>query len=488
MIGRPRIEQQADHRVAEGGLLLAHEGQRLVGVDDHARQPRRIENALFQIELPGAVLLRHQPALQPVGEPRDDALEVRELLVEIGAQPLQLVMVAEVLGRDDLVEFRREGVIFGAARLVGATAVRPCRLARRLVIAKLAVIQRIGRRRLRRLHRALRHLVRRRLRLVGTHLLRGVGLRRALGTGLVVVAVAIVVVVLILFRIGVALIAEIERRQQVMDEVAELGLILGEAAELVELRADSLLQEGPPEIDHLARRIRRRQTGQPLAHHHRERIRQRRIGAVGDLVIFAAMEVIVEHRGEILGDTGHALGTDGLDTGLLDRLEHAARLRIARDQLAVNLRIMTGEFQRDGISMAAHDRGIALGHLARGLRQPRFARRKARPLGGEGDFELGRSRDRAQAAGHRALERLGRRLLGSGTEFAVGCRHLVPAAVVPANAGSRSHRRSFIRVDANVSVVPNVTTYGPGLAAGTTPCQLSATLTADSGSSALKQR
>jgi len=50
----------------------------------------------------------HQSALQPVGEPRDDALQMRELLVEIAAQTLQLVMVAKVFGRDHLVEFRRK--------------------------------------------------------------------------------------------------------------------------------------------------------------------------------------------------------------------------------------------------------------------------------------------------------------------------------------------------------------------------------------------
>ena len=67
-------------------------------------QARGIEHAFLEIEIPGAVLLRHQAALQAVGEPRHDALEVGELLVEIVAQPRQLLGVAEVLGRDLLVE------------------------------------------------------------------------------------------------------------------------------------------------------------------------------------------------------------------------------------------------------------------------------------------------------------------------------------------------------------------------------------------------
>ena len=51
-----------------------------------------------------AVLLRQQAALQAVGEAPDDALEMGELLVEIGAQARQLVGIAEILGVDDLVE------------------------------------------------------------------------------------------------------------------------------------------------------------------------------------------------------------------------------------------------------------------------------------------------------------------------------------------------------------------------------------------------
>jgi len=58
-------------------------------------------------------------------------------------------------------------------------------------------------------------------------------------------------------------------------------------------------------------------------------------------------------------------------------------LRIAGDQLAMNLRIVTGELERDRVGVAAHDCGVALGHLARRLRQSRFAGRKARPLGRE---------------------------------------------------------------------------------------------------------
>ena len=287
----------------------------MIGIGHHARQPRRIEHALLEIELPGAVLLRHQPALQPVGEPRHDALQMRELLVEIAAQPFQLVMVAEVFGRDHLVEFRREGVIFRPARLVGAARIRPRRLARRLVVAEFAVVEGVAGRGLRAFHRAFRHLVGRRLRLIGAHFLGGVGIGRALGAGLVVLAVAIVVLVLVLVGLGVAVVAEFERGQQVMHRIAELRLILGEAIEPVEPGADLVFQHRAPEVDHLAGGRGRRQPGQALAHQHRQRVGQRRVGAVGDLVELAAMEMIVEHRGEIFRDARPSAASRALRPG-----------------------------------------------------------------------------------------------------------------------------------------------------------------------------
>jgi hypothetical protein len=39
-------------------------------IDDDARQARRVEHALLEVEVPGAVLLRQQPSLQAIGQPR----------------------------------------------------------------------------------------------------------------------------------------------------------------------------------------------------------------------------------------------------------------------------------------------------------------------------------------------------------------------------------------------------------------------------------
>ena len=145
----------------------------------------------------------------------------------------------------------------------------------------------------------------------------------------------------------------------------------------------------------------------------------RRVGAVGDLVELAAMEAVVEHGGQILGDAGHAARADRLDARLLDRVEHRARLLAAGHELAVHVGIVTGELERDRVGMAAHDRGFLARELARRLRQPRLAADHAGTLGGVGDLQLGLARDRAQAAGHRALERLGRRFPDAGLRFDV---------------------------------------------------------------------
>ena len=259
--------------------------------------------------------------------------------------------------------------------------------------------------------------------MIGAHFLRGLGVRRAVRAGLVLLAVAIFVLIVVFALVCVAVVAQLQRLQQVMNRVAKLGLILGEILQHIEARTDLVLEDRPPEVDHLARGHRRREPGQPFAHHHRQRIGQRRIGAVGDFVVFAAMEMIVEHRSEVLGDAAHALGADRLDTGLLDGIEHAPRLRIAGHQLAMNFRIVTRHAQRNGVRMAAHDGGILAGQLARRFRQPRLAGRQARTLGGEGHFKFGLLGDGPQRRRHRALERLRRRFLRPGPELDIRRAH-----------------------------------------------------------------
>src|SRR3954468_2411910 len=115
-------------------------------------------------------------------------------------------MVTEIFGRDHFVEFRREGMIFRTARLIGAARIRPGRLTRRLVVAEFAVIEGVAGGGLRAFHRAFRRFVGRGLRLVGAHFLSRVAVGRAFSAGLVVLAVAVVVLVFVLVGLGIAVV------------------------------------------------------------------------------------------------------------------------------------------------------------------------------------------------------------------------------------------------------------------------------------------
>ena len=87
-------------------------------VDDDAGKPRSVERAFLEVEIPAAVLLREQPPLQPVGEPRHRAVQRLELLVEKGAQAIELVGVAQLLGVDDLVIGAGEHLVAEGFRII----------------------------------------------------------------------------------------------------------------------------------------------------------------------------------------------------------------------------------------------------------------------------------------------------------------------------------------------------------------------------------
>ncbi len=222
---------------------------------------------------------------------------------------------------------------------------------------------------------------------------------------------ALIVLAFILFVVGIAaaVVAHVQRVEQVVHGVAELALVLDHAFEPVEIAPGAILDQRPPQIDQLFRVRGRRHAGEPLAHHERQRLLDRRVAALCDLIEFAALELLVEHGGQVLGNAVHAPRADRFDARLLHRLEHRARLLAARLQAPVHGRIVAGNAQSDGVGIAAHDRRFRSCELARRLRQPRLAGDQAGPLGGESHLEIGLARDGAQAAGDRALERLGRR-------------------------------------------------------------------------------
>ena len=124
------VEQQRHDRIAEIGVALALERQGVHGIDDDARQPRGVERAFLEIEIPGAVLLREQAPLQPVGEARDDARQGAQLAIEVGAQALQLLGRGQLLGADLLVELAREDLVAEGLRVIEDRRVGAPRLRR----------------------------------------------------------------------------------------------------------------------------------------------------------------------------------------------------------------------------------------------------------------------------------------------------------------------------------------------------------------------
>ena len=393
------------------------------GIDDDARQAGRIEHAFLQVEFPGAVLLRHQPALQAVGEARDHALQIRELLVEIAAQAVELLRLAQLLGRDRLVEFDGEGAIVRAARLVVAEMARPLRLARGFGVAHVGVVGHVGGRRIGSFGGAIGHVLGGHLRVLRAHALHVVAVGGVAVLAGILLAALVLAFVVFLLGIAAAVVAHFERVEQIVHRVAELALVLEHAFQPVEIAPGAVLDQRTPEVDQLLGGRGRRHAGQPLAHHQRQRVLDRRVGALGDGVELAAVEFLVKHGGQILGDAVHAPRADRLDARLLDRLEHRARLLAAGLQAAVHRRIVAGNAQCDRVGMAAHDRRLAARELARRLRQPHLAAHQAGALGGEGHFQLRLARDGAQAAGDRALERLGRRVLRRRFAFDVRGHH-----------------------------------------------------------------
>ena len=216
----------------------------------------------------GAVLLRHQPPLQPVGKTRDDALQMRELLVEIAAQPVELFCLAQVFSGNRLVEFGGEGPIVRSARFVRAKMARSLRLAGRFGITHVGVIGHIGSRRLDRFGRGIGHVLGGHLRVLHAHALHFVGIGGiAIFAGLLLAAILLAFVLLVL-RVAAAVLAHFESIQQIMNDIAELSLILDQILQPVEIASGALLDQRTPQIDKPLGRRRRSQAGQTLAHHH----------------------------------------------------------------------------------------------------------------------------------------------------------------------------------------------------------------------------
>ena len=186
---------------------------------------------------------------------------LRELLVEIGAQPVELLGLAEILGGDGLVELGGEGLVVRtrAARSAPESA-RPLRLARRLGVAHVGVVGHLGGRRFGRFGRRPRHRPRRR-----PAILRTSSARMSLGLGGVALLAGLVLRLLVLVALArrpprrrSELLAHVERVEQVAHGVGERRWSSSRSSSRSRSRAGALLDQRPPQLDDACARRRRR--------------------------------------------------------------------------------------------------------------------------------------------------------------------------------------------------------------------------------------
>ena len=360
----------------------------------------------LEVEIPAAVLLRHQAALQAVGEPPDGALQMGELLVEIGTQAVELGDVAQFLGIDRLVKAGGEGAVVVERRQVGEGCFGAMGLAGVLGVGHVGVFGGLLGFRLAGLAVAGIALVGGGLHLVLGGRIDTLGLVGA-AVGVVLIAGLVAVVVLVAGLAG-KLVGHVERRQDIAHFQSEARLVLDGADQARQVAAGALLDPVAPQLDDLAARLGRGLAGQALAHHQGDGVLQRRVGALGDLLIIGAVIALLEHGGEVVGDACHAVGAERLDARLFDRIEDGAGIAAAGRVGAMDRGVVAGQAQRQRIADAAGDGDVVGGHLARRLGQARLHLRQHRPVGGERHLQLRLAGNGAHAAGHRALERLGR--------------------------------------------------------------------------------
>ena len=240
------VEQQRHHRIAEIHVLLALERQRLLRVDDDARQARRIEHAFFKVELPRTILLRHQTALQAIGKTRHDGRQVLQLLVEIGAQPLEFLGLAQVLGMQDFVMLVGKGLVIRSA-LLGRIAGRATAFSGFISLARIRLFREFAGRRVFGLHRAFFHLVGGFLGFLHVHAVAGLVLVALAGLILRVVAgLVLVAVVVLVLAVDGRIIAHVQRVQQFVNRLAKSALVFDIPRQPVEIAARPRLDPVAP--------------------------------------------------------------------------------------------------------------------------------------------------------------------------------------------------------------------------------------------------
>src|SRR5690606_19515025 len=335
------------------------------------------------------------------------ALQIGELLVEKGAKPVQLILVAQFLGADDLVELRGEYLVVNIPRQRREGILVALGLARSLGIDVLFVRQ-VVRRGVRRLRLDCLLVILGsfgivRLRIVAPGIVLAAFLALILPLRLVFLAV---LVFLALFLVA-ELLGHIHGGEHVAYDTGERLLVAQLGRQAVQIGPGLLLDPRTPQLNEPLRAFRRRAPCQLLAHQPRQRFFQPRVRTVRGVAQIGPGVLVLQHGGDVVRHALHYSGADRLDASLLDSIEHGAGELALGGELQVNALVMAGTFERHGIAKATGDGDIHPGGLLPRFGQSGAAARQRRPILGEADLEFLVAGYGAYADHHRALEGVG---------------------------------------------------------------------------------
>ena len=399
----------------------------MIGADDDALEPPGVEPALLEIEGPVAHLPGQQAPLQAGGQAADELGQTRQLVVQAGAQAVQLGRVAERLRVHGLVEGGGVGTVGRAlsprrgavAHRVARVRVRPLRRGSQVYGRSPLALASSGRR------LAQRGLRIGRGRSARLRLLRGVLLARR---GLAVGELALLA--------GLAARAvQVERADQLSQSGGEGALFTKVRTQRIEARRDPGIEEGAPQLDHGLCRGWGRRAAQAFARENAQRLGERNLFAAGRAIELPVPAVLVDHGGDIGIHPGHPALPQCFDASLFDGLVGRARVLALQLVHRMEARIVVAQAQGLRIGPAAQADDL-------GRREERWWR------AGQGVARSGRiARDRCASGDrtHRAVDRLHEDGRGAGPvrRSGVSARVGHDAAISPrACAGRAVPRRS----------------------------------------------
>ena len=212
------------------------------------------------------------------------------------------------------------------------------------------------------------------------------------------------------FLVLAQLLGHFHRRPSMSAHGARESLLVVELFEqIVEAGAGAFLDPVAPQIDDLPAALRCSAAGQ-FFRGPRGRVPSSRGASAWSVTLarLARVELVLEHRAEIVGHAHHGAGTDGFDARLLDRVEDGACLATVGGQSGVEAHVVAGGAQGHG-NRRAHGqspdppRSACAAVRAAG----RLCPTRRRAVLGESHLELAVAGNRAHAGRQRALEGVG---------------------------------------------------------------------------------